>query len=326
MRGIWRMGAFAVVAVIVALGVDRWITAGLRRAKDTATGDLHQVMSGQINAQIIVSGSSRAMAHYDPFILQQETGRSVFNLGRNGSHIDMQLAVLKAYLRHNTKPELIIQNMDPHTFAPTTEVYDPAQYIPFLREDSLYEALVKIHPEAWKWKYIPLYGYAVEDMRLAWVEGAVNWFRHEVRARNMRGYSPKDKEWSGDFDRFKAQNPNGHKAEILPAGIRQFEDLIHTCKQAHAPLLLVFSPELFEMQAFTVNRDQLFRLFKEIAQREQIPFWDFSSSAVCKQRTYFVDSQHLNRRGASAFSTELGERLQHSGLLSVAPASTTAKP
>ena len=76
----------------------------------------------------------------------------------------MQVAVLRAYLEHNRKPDLVIHNLDAFTFETTREVYASAQYTPYLYDEELYRPLLKIDPNTWKSRYVPLYGYVVEDM------------------------------------------------------------------------------------------------------------------------------------------------------------------
>ena len=82
------------------------ITSGLKRVKTSSYGAWNQVMQGRVNADVIISGSSRAAYHYDPRAIESVTSRTAFNIGRAGTQTDVQLAVLKAYLEHNQKPAL----------------------------------------------------------------------------------------------------------------------------------------------------------------------------------------------------------------------------
>lgn len=309
MRGSLRIGLFFLLCALLAFAFDALIDSGLRRIKTSDKGAFNAAMSGKVNAQIVINGSSRALVHYDPMLLQQQTGRTAYNLGRNGSHIDMQVAVLEAYLKHNTKPELVIQNLDPHTFIPTDEVYDPAQYMPFLHEECLYQALLQIHPHAWRWRYLPIYGYVVEDMRFTWMRGFGGWLGVHPKEDHFRGYNPRDTQWTGDFERFKAQHANGVQAQIDPKGVQHVEKLIQLCRQHGIPLVLSYSPEYIEMQRITLNRQELIGKFRQVAEQGNALFLDFSDSAVCAQRDYFYNSQHLNREGSRLFSLELAQRL-----------------
>lgn len=311
MRGFLRIGLFFLLCAALAFGLDAVIDSGLRRIRTSDKGAFNAAMSGRANAQIVVNGSSRALVHYDPALIQEQTGRTVYNLGRNGSHIDMQVAVLEAYLRHNAKPELIIQNLDPHTFVPTDEVYDPAQYMPYLHEECLYRALLQIHPDAWRWKYLPIYGYVVEDMRFTWMRGFAAWLGINPREDHFRGYNPRDTQWTGDFERFKTQHADGVRVQIDPEGVRHVKALIQLCRDYGVPLVLSYSPEYVEMQRITHNRQELIGKFKQVAEEGHAMFLDFSDSEVCAKREYFYNSQHLNREGSRLFSLELAKRLHN---------------
>ena len=74
--------------------------------------------------------------------------------------------------------------------------------------------------------------------------------------------------------------------------------------------MLVYSPEYNEMQALTNNRIAIFETFRELANRNQVPLWDFSDWTHEGDRTYFYNSQHLNAKGAEAFSDDLALRLK----------------
>ena len=304
------LGFFGLVAM-VALILQMVINSGLRRIQSSEFGAINKAMQGKVNAEIVINGSSRASAHYDPRVLQGFTGKSAYNLGRNGSQVDMQLAILKAYLNHNVKPEVVIQNLDLFSFVSTREgeVYQPALYMPYLDNDEIYQALRQINPDAWKWKYIPLYGYSVVDMRFTWIAGIKGFFGWNPREDFHLGFNPRDAVWTGDFEHYREQNPDGVKFEIEAAGIKSLEELIQLCISRHIAVILVYSPEYYEMQELEINRPEILAKFHEISMRYGVPFWDYSDSALSHRREFFQNSQHLNTQGAAAFSEECAKRL-----------------
>ena len=117
-----------VFIVLTLFAFHQLIHFGLRRIETGGFGVTNRIVSGRVNAEIVISGSSRAFNHYDPRIIKAITGRSTFNIGRNGSQTDMQVAILKTYLQHNASPKLVIHNLDSFSFVTTKEIYDPAQY------------------------------------------------------------------------------------------------------------------------------------------------------------------------------------------------------
>jgi len=237
---ILRLCVFFLLFDVLAIGTQRLIEFGWRKIPTSSAGALNRAMAGKVNAQIIISGSSRALVQYDPRIIQAFTGKTAYNIARNGSHIDMQLALLKAYLRHNRKPELVVQNLDLHSFVPTHELYDQAQYVAYLSDPDLSQAISRITPEFWKWRYVPLYAYVVEDMRLTWLVGVRGALGIYPREDHFLGYNPRDANWTSDFERFKAQNIDGYKVAIEDEGRRALKELIQLCAQRGIRLVLVY--------------------------------------------------------------------------------------
>jgi hypothetical protein len=309
-RPVARLLLFFCLLLSSFIVLDRTFTFGLRRIKTSEFGAINQALSGTVNARIVISGSSRAVVQYDPRIIQDITQRSAFNLGRNGVQTDLQVAFLKAYLKHNRKPDLLIHNLDLYTFVLAREVYDPGKFLPYLNEPELYEPLRKINPDVWKWKYFPLYGYAVEDMRFTWLQALPALLGFNPRENWFLGYNPRNVKWTGDFDSFQAAHQAGVKIEIQPEAVHCLEDLLATCREQGIHVILVYSPEYSEMQSLTLNRAELFGKFREIADKFNVPLWDYSESALCRNRDLFYNSQHLNRTGSALFSEDLARRLK----------------
>lgn len=308
-RGLLRGAAFFTLLGATATGTDALVSHGLRRLRAGTFGVWNRIVTGDIGADIVVSGSSRALNHYDPRVLGRATGLTAFNIGLNGSQTDMQLARLRVYLRHNRRPRLLIHNLDLHSLqASRGEVFDPAQYLPYLDEPALHQALRRIDPDAWKW-HLPLYGYAVEDMRFAWLQGlaaAAGWQPEEDHAE---GFLPQKREWSEEFERWRAQAPAGVLVPVHAEGVRALEDLLRLCRHRAVPLLLVYSPEYVGAQRQALNRPAVFTRLTELASRHDVTLWDYSDHPLSHDMHAFVNSQHLNARGAQAFSEALGARL-----------------
>lgn len=308
-KGVLRIVVFFLLLSLLIVGVHQLINYGLRRITTSGFGVSNAILNGKVNADIVISGSSRAVVHYDSQVIQNLTGLKTFNIGKDGSQTDMQLAVLKTYLKHNAKPKLVIHNLDLFSFLTTHEVYDPGQYLPYLSEDEIYQPLHKITPDAWKWKYIPLYGYTVEDMRFTWLRGLGGALGINPKEDYVQGYRAAHLHWRGDFERFKAQNPNGVKFEIEPQGVRDLEELIAVCRRQDIPVLLVYSPVYYEMQPLEKNRDEIFAKFETLSERWKSPIWNYMDSPICRRQEWFYNSQHLTYEGATEFSKELATRL-----------------
>jgi hypothetical protein len=309
-----RLAGFFLLLALIAQSLHQALNAGLRRVRTSQFGAFNRVMSGDVNAEILINGSSRALAHYDPRIIRKITGRTAYNLGRDASQTDMQVAILKAYLNHNEKPRILVQNLDLFSFLVTHkgEVYEPGFYLPYLYEDALYNALRQIDPAAWRWRNIPLYGYVVEDMRFTWVTGLKGIFGFSPREDYFLGFNPRSAVWSGEFERFKAKHPDGVRTATEPAGVAAMDELLGVCARGGIQVVLVYSPEYSGMQALETDRPKIMGMFRALSERCKVPLWDYSDSAFCQQKQLFRNSQHLNKDGAEAFSADLAARLAKS--------------
>jgi hypothetical protein len=228
----------------------------------------------------------------------------------------MQLASLKTYLRHNSRPDLLVHNLDTSAFETSRHgVFFPGQYVPYMDEAPIYEALRAVDPDAWKAKYLPLYGYAVEDMNFTWLTGIAGLLGWNPREDHFLGFRPRNTEWTADFERFRKRNPDGVRYTIEDQGLRDFEQLMQLCQERQIPVLLVYSPEYYEMQRLTRNRSEIFEHFRDIATRYHAAIWDYSKSPISFGTEYFYNSQHLNAKGAALFSMDLASAMKRSGVL-----------
>ncbi len=309
--GLSTIVLFVCLFALLAYGLDAAINFGLRQIRTSKFGALNEFMEGRANADIVISGSSRALSHYDPRVIQNVTGHTAFDIGMNSSQTDFEVAILKTYLAHNTKPKLVVHNLDMSTFVTTKkgDLYDPGYFMPYLGDTNLYSFIRQIEPDAWKCRCLPLYGYAVEDMNFTWVSGLLGCVGVQQRNDYYRGFNPRPPVWNDDFQRFKAEHSAGTSWPIEPDAINDLRNLIGVCRRENVPLVLVFSPEYYEMQALATNRSEIIGKFQEIASQYNVPFWDYSASPLSRDQSKFNNSEHLNIDGAEAFSTDLSGRL-----------------
>jgi hypothetical protein len=219
--------------------------------------------------------------------------------------------MLKVYLEHNPKPKVVVQNLDSFSFqtTPMGQIYEPDIYLPYLGDAELFRSLYQIDPVVWKWRYIPLYGFAVDDMKFMWIRGLLADVGVFGKAGYFKGYNPRSTPWNDDFQRFRIEHPSGVRYRIEAGGVGSVVELIHICKANSIHLVFVYSPEYVKMQPLESNRSEIFARFEEIAKRFSIPFIDYSSSSISSRQDLFQNSQHLNVTGAEMFSADLGSKL-----------------
>ena len=309
---------FPLLAILCILIVQHFWLKGLRQYRTLDLGTFSKAVSGKINADILVFGSSRAQHHFDPRIISRFTNKSAYNIGLDGTGIDLQAAWFFTYLRHNQKPEFLILSLDIPNLARKLDssVYHPGQYVAYLNEPDLFLAL-KQHGAEWSlYKNFPFIGIAKfispltsgnEQLRY---EATRSLLKSPLPESLLSGFAAVDKNWTAEFDDYKKQHPSGVTYEIYPENIQTIRAVLMRCKQSGIKPILVYSPEYYENQLLTNNRRDIFIIYGGIAKDFNVPFWDYSDSMISHDKGNFYNSQHLNVRGASRFTEDLALRLQ----------------
>src|SRR5262249_33643207 len=155
-------------------------------------------------------------------------------------------------------------------------------------------ALKRLDRDWWKARYLPLYGYAVEDLRFSWLLGLAALAGRYPQEVRFRGFEPRHADWTEDFERFKHAHPEGASFDIEPEAVQDLEQLIAVATRRGTRVLLVYSPVYYEMQQLDRTKVQVFAKFREIAARYHAPLWDFSDCDLSRRRDLFYNSQHLN--------------------------------
>lgn len=284
---------------------------GLHRLVTGDYGVWNKVVRGEINAQILITGSSRALCGIDCRPVSAAVNKSCYNIGLNGVRINLQLPMLKIYLKHNKTPSLIIQTVDIISLNYLNEIIRPERYIPFLNEDEIYYALCSIDKSFWRNRHLPLYSFAKYGTELSSpaLKGLFG-INKGLGITLINGFYPKDIEWNNDFENFKKNNPKGVEYKIDEKCIKYLESIIELAKSKGIDIVLAYMPEYSENIHYTKNRDEIFNIYRKTARTQNIEFWDFSGLPMAGSTDYFYNSQHLNRKGAEQFSKALAERLR----------------
>src|SRR5690348_1989750 len=68
-KGVLRLACFFALIFMLIFALNAIINMGLRRITTSEFGAENQMMQGKVNADIVVTGSSRALRHYDPRLI-----------------------------------------------------------------------------------------------------------------------------------------------------------------------------------------------------------------------------------------------------------------
>ena len=305
-----RILAFCAVGAALFVAVDRLLWFGLHRARANTFAVWNAIIRGDIGSEILVVGGSRALVGYDCAILSARLSMSCFNIGLDGTTANFQRPYLETYLLHNKAPRLAIVNADVGSLTEYLEPYDLLQYIPYLDERPISDGLAR-YLDVWKYRYIPLYAFSQRGLNQTMIAlgGIRNGRNHDPDRLAHQGLRPMDGPWDNAFEEYVADNPDGILIAIDPVGVSDFERIITMLQASGADVVIVFSPEWLPVRRLELNREQVMHQFLALAAAHRVRFLDYSDSAPAGNQSLFYNSQHLNRRGAKAFTTILASDL-----------------
>lgn len=296
---------FFIGLIAIILLLDFGIKKTIYSIANGEYGTLNRLVEGKINTEILIAGSSRAHVHFNPAVISGITGKTCYNIGQDGEQLNLQLPILKAYLKHNAPPKLLVQSLDIFSGTYKKFVLNKKKYYPYLYEPLIYDGLAEFDHDIILMKYVPLYGYLkycditeILNNLFQKKDNLINGFRGE-----------KNKKWRRDFQKFKNNNPEGKIFPIEEKAIDCLKGIIKLCQQYHIEMIFVYSPEYFEAYPFEKNRDEIIGLFKKLALENNYEFYDYSNTAISRQMRYFYNANHLNMEGANIFSADIAKKI-----------------
>ncbi|MFZ1289750.1 MAG: hypothetical protein WAR79_06655 [Melioribacteraceae bacterium] len=268
-------------------------------------GVLNKINEGKINADIIVSGSSRALKAVNPEIITRETGMSCFNIASDGSDLGIQLPKLKWYINNNRKPKIIIQDVSQFGGGISSTIYEPFKYLPYISDDSLYAGILRIDKDFWIHKFFAPANllYYNFDFYAKFAQELVNTINKKENFKN--GFLPDNSKWTGNFDLYKKENPNGINCSVNDDYVHYLKGLMQLCRYEDIILFFVVLPNYYRLKEITVNLNDVLTYYKSLKDEHNVYFFDYSETDISKNEEYFYNLTHLNLLGADTFSKNI---------------------
>jgi hypothetical protein len=306
-RAQWGAAAvFILVGLVLAFFLQEALLFGLRHYGEGNVGVMNRIARGEVKADVVISGSSRAAYHYDPSVIQAGTGLKTFNIGRDGTRLHEQLDLLRVYLAKNPHPRYLLQNLDVMGLQENDDVTDAKQYIAWLQDEQIFRPLKQRKRYYLAYRWCPLLGICREG---GMEDAVLGLFQAADKNDTFTGYCPQNLTWNRDFDKFKAKRSSGWNEKIDPNKLESLTKLVEICKSNRINVILVYSPDYVGTREFFQNRSEVIKTYQDVAAKLNVPFWDFSDDPVSGDQACFYNSQHMNSKGAAIFSKDLAQRL-----------------
>lgn len=240
---------------------------------------------------ILIFGSSRAAFHYKPNIIEEKTGLSCYNNGREGMGIYFHYAALLATLERY-KPKTVILDLD------FRDVYDRGGSFGEDVFSDLAPFYGKINDEFDNYICRNWYDHFLYRSNLIKFNKKVfNIFSANIikTTDNRKGFIPLKSVWNGKDKVLKNETFN-----IEPKLIKTINQFITKAQSNNVEVVLVVSP------TFKKIKPEFFDIVNKIALQNKVKFLNFYEAKKFKsQKNLFHDSEHLNDEGASLFTKEV---------------------
>lgn len=246
-----------------------------------------------VDADILLLGSSRCENHYVPSIIRDSTGMSVYNAGISASgSIYFQYATLAYVLRYHT-PKVVVLDTGESEYADNDLRLDILTfYAPHVGLCAEADSVFKWVGSLGRYRFSHLYRYhSLSNVAIARLFMKDN-------TPDEDGYTPIARPPAFPDDLGEVQ-------QLLPCvdeKIATFRRFIALCRRHHIQLVLSISP------SYSLLDEHYYDALKVIAEEEQLPLLDYDTPGLyIDQPELFYDNAHLWGEGSRIFS----ERFAH---------------
>jgi hypothetical protein len=258
------------------------------------------IITGEMNKDILVFGSSRGARNVLASKIEEELGIKSYNLSYLGSDIEFHLFLLKQVIKHNKKPDKVILVVDEF------EELIPNKYIRF-RLDRLYPLV----------KYREIRDELVNRNEKKRFISKIS-ILHQLNRSNFyirkKSFNKLDTikscgsmPLSFQKENIRWQYNTGRKDYVsedeLSIKLKSFLIFKNLCRKNKIDLVIAFPPNFRSQNDSYINR------IKELGGVESFFVNYDTSDSRYKDNRFFYDHYHLNLQGAEIFTSEIIEFL-----------------
>ena len=297
-----------VLLIVAALLIPLYIADHLL-TKDYRSRDYYpfstwtDLVDGQLNSDLWILGSSRALHQYNPKIFDNNLNVSCYNLGCNAQFLFLDLQCYEIAKAYNPKPKYILLDIAWPSLTMEEAPISLYFYMPYIYKRRFRRIIKDNKTISSAYLYIPCYRYLSEK--------ASDISYKNDSSPEYKGYKAKYCNWIA----LEMNSVDSVKYSCEPKAVALLESFIQECKKDTIFVILIHSPMYYEGFEKIQNNDKMLNLFQNIANRNNVPFLDYTKDPICYDTMNFYNAMHLNAHGADLFSTKLAHDLDSLGLI-----------
>ena len=254
----------------------------------------------QLSEDLIVFGSSRAIHHYDPRILEDSLHLTTYNCGKNGNGIILSYGWYSLMRKHH-QPKVIIYDIQP-TF--DLLAGDNMPFLPGLRyyyDESPVDSILWEVSSVERYKML-LNGYRYNSQFLQIIMDNIKPMRQDIK-----GYRPLQGEMNYEPVVTKSNQTKNYQYDALK--LKYLERLVKECQAANISFIFAVSP------SYKNTDDKVLAPVYELCERYNVPLINhYTDSTFNMEKSYFKDSGHMNEKGATAYTSAIISEIKSFGI------------
>jgi len=248
----------------------------------------HYDIAMNMNADVLLFGSSRCIHHYVPSILEDSLGMSVYNCGLDGNGILYQYSRLRMILNRYTPKVIVYDIADGFDIAEGDNTKYLGWQKRFYSIAGVNEVFEDINPME-KYKMLSqLYRYNSDFIQM------LSDNIHPLQEVDESGYKPLH----------GVMNYEPKPSNVLPTAIewdplkqKYFERFYELCKQNGIVFIIAYSP------LYRATTSIQYAAITEFCSKNNIPLIDnYHNPRFSEHRDYFEDTSHMNDTGAREYT------------------------
>jgi hypothetical protein len=250
---------------------------------------IHSVLGS--NEEILIFGSSRALHHYNPKILEDSLGMTAYNVGSGGQNIYFHLALLESTLERYTPKIAILELMyiDFEVTPPQWDTEKLGTLLPFANQSIASRAAVLLRSDQEKWKLVSGI-YPFNSMQYNMLRNNFLPYRNHVK-----GFMPIGRIWNKPIETKEVKTNSIDDSKMLA-----LYSFIETCQRNNIQLFIFVSPHYTELNGESTYTE----VSKQLKEKYDISVLNFENDSLFKSHPeYFADPLHLNKAGTEVFTS-----------------------
>lgn len=303
---------FCLGLFFILLLADKFISFGVSKSEFRDIGKINKIIRHIKLPEIAIFGSSVSDAGVNSPLIQRLTGLSTYNFSFGGTRFMQYKGLISELNTNNQTTKVVIFAETYFSFSPVSALTTFENYLPGIDKDNIYEPLFAIQPDlVWRCRYIPFYKYTFvpHTYYLSSFDGWKRFLLNSQSVDSLLGFGPVYRDWEPDQDE-ALKKAKFFTVQIDSEIVQKYISLVLDLKKNGRSVALILTPIYTEISKKLTDFNPIRKTLKEISLKTQTPFWDFTSTSICTNKSYFYNSNHLNKTGADLFSRMLADSIK----------------